>query len=123
LAANTGFRSYENNKLAISIESIHEDLNRPLARGQFEQALKRVDHPDLVLEIVTGSHAMETLAQQRLRHAKEAQIAAEASIADDPVVKKLIDRTDGEVVKESIQPVAESAGRETVIQRTAEISE
>lgn len=66
---------------------------------------------------------METLAQQRLRHQQEAQLAAEASIADDPVVRKLIDRTDGEVIKESIQPVVEKRDSEAVIQRTAEISE
>jgi len=123
LAANTGFLSYDNNKLAISIEVSHEDLNRPLARGQFEQALKRTENPDLVLEIVTGQHSMETLAQQRLRHQHEAQLAAEASIADDPLVRKLIDRTDGEVVKESIQPVVNRRESETAIQRTAEISE
>jgi len=123
LAANTGFLSYDNNKLAISIEVSHEDLNRPLARGQFEQALKRTENPDLVLEIVSGQHTMETLAQQRLRHQHEAQLAAEASIADDPVVRKLIDRTDGEVIKESIQPVVERRDSEAAIQRTAEISE
>ena len=123
LAANTGFLSYENGRLAISIEAPHEELNRPLARGQFEQALKRVGHADLMLEIVTGEHSMETLAQKRLRLRQEAQLAAEASIADDPVVRKLIDRTDGEVVKDSIQPVAAKPDSEIVIQRTAEISE
>ena len=75
------------------------------------------------IQIVTGEHSMETLAQKRLRLMQEAQLAAEASIADDPVVRKLIDRTDGEVVKDSIQPVAAKPDSEIVIQRTAEISE
>jgi len=105
LAANTGFFELEDNRLHLSISSEHEELDRPSSRKQFEGQLKNLVSPDLMIQIETREHKIETLAQKRQRMINEAQRAAEASIAADPLVQTLLDKVDGEVDKSSIQPV------------------
>ena len=105
LAANTGFIELKENRLDLSISSEHEELDRPGSHKQFESQLKNLIGPDLIIQIETQEHKIETLAQKRQRLIDEAQRAAEASIAADPLVQTLLEKVDGEVDKASIQPI------------------
>lgn len=105
LAANTGFISHQDNRLHLSISSEHEELDRPASRKQFEAQLKNLAGSELVIQIETSEHKVETLAQKRQRLVDEAQRAAEASIAADPLVQTLLEKVDGEVDQSSIQPI------------------
>jgi len=106
LAANTGFIDLKDNRLDLSISSEHEELDRPSSHKQFESQLKNLVGPDLTIQIEIREHKIETLAQKRQRLVDEAQRAAEASIAADPLVQTLIEKVDGEVDKASIQPIS-----------------
>lgn len=105
LAANVGFLDISNDRLSLSIAEIHEDLNRTVERERLQLSLVEfIGHPVRV-DIATTAHLNETLSEKRTRLDIEALKSAEASIAADPLVQRLIDRVEGQVEKDSIKPL------------------
>ncbi len=105
LAANVGYVALNEHNISLSIAERHEDLNRPAEHKRLQQALSEIVAKPLKLEIVTTAHTNETLAEKRVRLQCEAIKSAEASIAADPLVQTLLDRVEGQVEKDSIQPL------------------
>lgn len=91
--------------ITLMVAEQHEELKVVLACQRLEQSLSSVCNQPVQLVFKTGQHQSETVAQRDERLRQEAQKAAEASIAADPVVKNILERVDGELEQASIQPV------------------
>ncbi len=105
LAAQTAWVSLDGNALTLALPVTHKHLADKTYADKLRTALEAATGRKLLLAFEVGEAAAGSLAA-RERQAREAAYAqGEQAFRDEPFVRELLSRFDGQVKPESIQPL------------------
>ncbi|WP_165855262.1 DNA polymerase III subunit gamma/tau [Marinobacter sp. JSM 1782161] len=104
LASQAAFRR-EGASVVLTLDSGHARLLTERHRERIGEALNAFFGESLKLTVEEGESGPETPAAFAERARVARQQAAEASIAEDPIVQNIVQRFDGTIVEGSIEPV------------------
>jgi DNA polymerase-3 subunit gamma/tau len=106
LAMNMAPLEYDENILAVTIDSAVYDLYNKDRHALIENAVREKEGRPISLRLLKSTEeavATETPAANLLRHAESAKAEAYQILMQDPTVQEVIDRFDATVVPESVQ--------------------
>lgn len=103
-AGHCAIKSWENNKLVLTLDPQHQSLQGSRAEEMLRKALLS-NFKDLRVEIVVEKPASETPQQIREAQQQDRQSKAVEDIYADPYVQAMQSKFDAQVIKESIKPV------------------
>jgi len=105
IAANCELQSARGAELAFVLDEQHATLFNDKHADRMRLALQNYCGNDVSVAVTVGVVQSETPAARRQRLIEERQQQAVASIEDDPVLRQLMERFDGELDKGSIRPL------------------
>ncbi len=105
VAANCELLSRENQVFRFVLDRNNAGLFNPRHEGGLRAALEKFFGEALTVTIIVGDLKGQTPSMARAQRALERQAAAETELAQDPRLKGLIDRFDGELDRSSIVPL------------------
>jgi DNA polymerase-3 subunit gamma/tau len=105
VAANCELRSCGENALKFVLDRDNAGLFNPNHQDSLRVALENHFDAALSVSIMVGALESQTPAMLKAQQVLARQAAAEAEIEDDPDLKRLIERFDGELDRSSIVPL------------------
>ncbi|WP_148862600.1 DNA polymerase III subunit gamma/tau [Marinobacter fonticola] len=104
LASQAEFRK-EGSKIILTLDSGHARLLTERHKGRIAEACSTFFGEKLELSVEEGQAGQATPAAFAERARIARQQAAESAIADDPIVRNIVNRFEGTIVEGSIEPV------------------
>jgi DNA polymerase-3 subunit gamma/tau len=106
LAAQTELKAITGNALTLALPVAHKHLADRMYADKLKNALEQATGRKLLLAFEVGAPAEGSLAANEKRERAEARAKGEAAFRDEPFVRDLIARFDGQVKPDSIVPIA-----------------
>ncbi len=106
LAAQTQLQSVQGNALTLALPASHKHLADRTYADKLKSALDKATGRKFLLAFEVGAPAETSLAATERRERAAAQASGEAAFRDEPFVRDLIARFDGQVKSETIIPLA-----------------
>jgi DNA polymerase-3 subunit gamma/tau len=106
LAAQTELKAITGNALTLALPVAHKHLADRMYADKLKNALEQATGRKLLLALEVGAPAEGSLAANEKRERAEARAKGEAAFRDEPFVRDLIARFDGQVKPDSIVPIA-----------------
>jgi DNA polymerase-3 subunit gamma/tau len=107
LAAQTELKTIAGNALTLALPVAHKHLADKAYADKLKHALEQATGRKLLLAFEVGAPADSSLAATERRERAEAHAKGEAAFRDEPFVRDLITRFDGQVKSDTIKPVNE----------------
>jgi DNA polymerase-3 subunit gamma/tau len=104
LAANCALGEWAAGRLVLNIDPAHAGLAVGAAKERLQGALERYAGGPVKLEFAVQAIDAETPAARAARDRATRQAAAEQALADDPLVRVLEERFDGELLLDTVRP-------------------
>ena len=106
LAAQTQLQSVKGNALTLALPAAHKHLADKAYADKLKAALEQATGRKLLLAFEVGAPAETSLAATERRERAAAQASGEAAFRDEPFVRDLLARFDGQVKTDTIAPLA-----------------
>ena len=106
LAAQTELKAIAGNVLTLALPVAHKHLADRMYADKLKNALELATGRKLLLAFEVGAPAEGSLAANEKRERAEARAKGEAAFRDEPFVRDLIARFDGQVKPDTIVPLA-----------------
>ena len=107
LALNCAPARFESDRIDLVLAPSHRSLLNPKSEDRLRIALEQRLGRAIVLQINLSGGVADTPAQQDVRRREERMKAAQQIIADDAVVRGIVETFNGRVLSESIVPLVE----------------
>ena len=105
LAENCTLAEQNDQLIRLNLDPNHVQLNSPALEKKLAEALSAQFGRDIKLRIEAEVAREETPAQQQSRLARERQLAAEQSIAEDDTVRNLEETFGAQVQRDTVRPL------------------
>ena len=105
LAAQSELKTLAGNALTLALPVAHKHLADKAYADKLKHALEQATGRKLLLAFEVGAPVAASLAANEKRERAEAQAKGEAAFRDEPFVRELIARFDGEVRPDTIAPL------------------
>ncbi|MCC7215647.1 MAG: DNA polymerase III subunit gamma/tau [Burkholderiales bacterium] len=106
LAAQTELKSVAGNALTLALPVAHKHLADKAYADKLKGALEQATGRKLLLAFEVGAPAESSLAALEKRERAQARAQGEAAFRDEPFVRDLISKFDGQVKPDTIAPIA-----------------
>jgi DNA polymerase-3 subunit gamma/tau len=106
LAAQTELKSIAGNALTLALPAAFKHLADKAYSDKLKVALEQATGRKLLLAFEVGAPTDSSLASTQMRERAEASAKREAAFRDEPFVRDLVARFDGQVKSETIAPVS-----------------
>jgi len=106
LAAQSELKSIKGNLITLALPVAHKHLADRMVADKFKAALERATGSKLILAFEVGAAVEQSLAATEKRERTEAREKGEAAFRDEPFVRELLSRFDGQVKADTITPLA-----------------
>ncbi len=106
LAAQTQLQSVKGNALTLALPAAHKHLADKAYADKLKAALEQATGRKLLLAFEVGAPVETSLAATERRERAAAQASGEAAFRDEPFVRDLLARFDGQVKTDTIAPLA-----------------
>ncbi|MEP7328633.1 MAG: DNA polymerase III subunit gamma/tau [Betaproteobacteria bacterium] len=106
LAAQSELKSIKGNVLTLALPVAHKHLADRMYADKLKAALERATGGKLLLAFEVGAAVEQSLAATEKRERTEARDKGEAAFRDEPFVRDLLARFDGQVKTDTITPLA-----------------
>ncbi len=106
LAAQSELKSIKGNLITLALPVAHKHLADRMVADKFKAALERATGGKLILAFEVGGAVEQSLAATEKRERTEAREKGEAAFRDEPFVRELLSRFDGQVKADTITPLA-----------------
>ncbi|MEO6564925.1 MAG: DNA polymerase III subunit gamma/tau [Casimicrobiaceae bacterium] len=106
LAAQSELKTIKGNVITLALPVAHKHLADRMVADKFKAALERATGGKLLLAFEVGAAVEQSLAATEKRERTEAREKGEAAFRDEPFVRELLSRFDGQVKADSITPLA-----------------
>ncbi len=104
LASNCQYESWDGNRLVLKLGPAHEHLRVDSSEQRLRRSLEARLGCGIKLDIRIGEPATETPAEREARARSERQKQAEATIAEDPLVRAAAEQFGARVIPGSVKP-------------------
>ena len=107
IAAHCLLKTVDKNSITLALEASHSKVLNEGHQEQIQQALSDYFDTAIELEIVQEEllSDLETPAAYRSRKQQERQLQAEETFKNDDYVKTLVERFEGSILPDSIEPL------------------
>jgi DNA polymerase III subunit gamma/tau len=105
LAAQSELKTLVGNALTLALPVAHKHLADKMYADKLKHALEQATGRKLLLAFEVGAPVAASLAANEKRDRAEAQAKGEAAFRDEPFVRELITRFDGQVKAETVAPM------------------
>ena len=105
LAAQSELRSVEGNVVNLGVPATHKHLADRAYSDKLKVALEQATGRKLILAFEVGEATPSSLAAKERREREQARERNEAAFRDEPFVRDLVERFDGNVRPDSIKPL------------------
>jgi len=106
LAAQSELKTIKGNVITLALPVAHKHLADRMVADKFKAALERATGSKLLLAFEVGAAVEQSLAATEKRERTEAREKGEAAFRDEPFVRELLARFDGQVKADTITPLA-----------------
>ena len=106
LAAQTELKAVAGNALTLALPVAHKHLADKAYADKLKAALEQATGRKLLLAFEVGAPAESSLAAQEKREREQARAQGEAAFRDEPFVRDLISKFDGQVKPDTVAPIA-----------------
>ncbi|MEO8755138.1 MAG: hypothetical protein ABI624_20955 [Casimicrobiaceae bacterium] len=106
LAAQTELKLVAGHALTLALPVAHKHLADKMYADKLKSALELATGRKLLLAFEVGAVADASLAASEKRDRAEARAKGEAAFRDEPFVRDLLARFDGQIKAETIAPLA-----------------
>jgi len=106
LAAQTELKAIAGNALTLALPVVHKHLADKAYADKLKAALEQATGRKLLLAFEVGAIAESSLAATEKRERAEARAKGEAAFREEPFVRDLLARFDGQVKTETIAPLS-----------------
>jgi DNA polymerase-3 subunit gamma/tau len=110
LAAQSELKALAGNALTLALPVAHRHLADKAYADKLKHALEQATGRKLLLAFEVGAPVASSLAVNEKRERAEAQAKGEAAFRDEPFVRDLITRFDGQVRAETVTPLPKENG-------------
>jgi len=105
LAAQSELKTIKGNVITLALPVAHKHLADRMVADKFKAALERATGSKLLLAFEVGAAVEQSLAATEKRERTEAREKGEAAFRDEPFVRELLARFDGQVKADTITPL------------------
>jgi len=106
LAAQSELKTIKGNVLTLALPVAHKHLADRMYADKLKAALERATGSKLLLAFEVGLAVEQSLAATEKRERTEAHAKGEAAFRDEPFVRDLLARFDGQVKSDTVAPLA-----------------
>jgi hypothetical protein len=105
LAAQSELKTIKGNVITLALPVAHKHLADRMVADKLKAALERATGGKLLLAFEVGAAVEQSLAATEKRERTEAREKGEAAFRDEPFVRDLLARFDGQVKTDTITPL------------------
>jgi DNA polymerase-3 subunit gamma/tau len=109
LAAQTELKAVAGNALTLALPVAHKHLADKAYADKLKSALEQATGRKLLLAFEVGAAIETSLAATEKRERAEAHAKGEAAFRDEPFVRELLAKFDGQVKSDTVTPIARDA--------------
>ena len=112
LAAQSELKAVAGNALTLALPVAHKHLADKAYADKLKAALEQATGRKVLLAFEVGAPAESSLAAQERRERAQARAQGEAAFREEPFVRDLISKFDGQVKADTVAPLPRNTDRE-----------